>query len=637
MSTPASPLQPSRNVNSELARLFDQMAASLELLGENRFKVNAHARVARVLRDLTDEVDRLVARESDVDPVKVLTSIEGIGKTSAMKILEYLDKGYIAEHQKLLEKIPAGLFDLLAIPGLGPKTVRLMWERMTICDLADLKSKLDSDELTALPRMGAKTIENMRRAIEFAEKSQGRIQIGLVRPIALAIVERLRAVEGVIQVEFAGSLRRGRETIGDIDILVSCEDSAKVSAVFCEMPEVIQVLAQGETKSSVRLEHRHKVIQADLRIVPESSYGAALMYFTGSKEHNVRMRELAVKRGMRLNEYGLYEGTDDRPQDVTGDESGSDHRSASLRSHRLKTCATDLHRLQTCATDLHRLQTCATEREVFEALGLEWMPPEIREDRGEFSPPGGSIPRLIERADIKAELHTHTIASDGKMTLEESVACAVSLGYHTIAVTDHSVSSSQAGGLDPDRLRRHIEAIRELNERVADITLLAGSEVDILTDGRLDYEDDLLAELDVVVASPHVSLRQDTEKATRRLLAAIEHPLVHIVGHPTGRIVNGREGLSPDMPTLFAAASEHDTALEINANWKRLDLRDTHVRSAVHEYGCLISVNTDTHWPEHFDFMDYGILTARRGWLTADRCVNAWSAERLHEWLGSKR
>ena len=585
------------STNRELARLFQQTAAALELLGENRFKVNANTRVARLLKDLTQDLGEVV-QEGPETAVRRLTQLDGVGKGIAERIVEFVETGAMAEHTKLLERIPAGLFEVLDIPGLGPKAVKLMWEELGITSVDELKARLDSPELLALPRMGKKSIENIRKAIEFSEKSQDRIPLGVARPIALELLAELRALPGVQQADHAGSLRRGRETIGDLDFLVACEDPSAVREHFVTRPAVTQVLAKGDTKSSVRLEVAGVVLQADLRIVDRSAYGAALMYFTGSKEHNVRLREVAIKKNRRLNEYGLFEGKEERPQD-----SGTQPLAA------------------------------ATEEGIYRDLGLPFIPPELREDRGELD---GAPPRLIELADLRAELHAHTQASDGRQTIEELARTALDHGFHTIAVTDHSQSAVIANGLRPDRLRRHIEAVREADRRIDGIKILAGSEVDILTDGRLDYEDDLLAELDLVVASPHMGLRQEPKAATERLLAAIRHPLVHIIGHPTGRIINKREGLSPDMEALFAAAVEHDTALELNANWQRLDLRDHHLRAALN-HGVKIAIDTDAHDAPHFDFVIYGILTARRAGLEPESCINTWPAHRLHEWLRSKR
>ncbi len=585
------------NYNREIAQRFERMAAALQLLGENVFKVNAHNRVARTLRDLTDDINTLAHEEMDTAETRI-ASIEGIGAKSAKKIVEFIQSHCIQEYDTLMEQVPPGLFDILEIPGLGPKTVKLMWDNLHIDTMHDLKKAIETNVIADLPRMGKKTIENIKKAIAFSEQSGDRTEIGLVHPIAVTLVQRIRALNSVLRADYAGSLRRGKETIGDIDILVSSTDPAAVRSVFTSMPEVTQVLAQGETKSSVRLLMNDIAIQCDLRTVPDEVYGAALMYFTGSKEHNVRLRELAIKKRMRLNEYGLFAGLDERPQD----------------SDTPPVAASD-------------------ENAIYKALDLPMIPPPLREDRGELD----SIPADLVRLDqITSDLHTHTTASDGKMSLEESIEAVLAKGYHTLAITDHSVSSVIANGLSPERMRQHIDIIREANERYPDITILAGAEVDILKDGSLDYDDELLAELDVVVASPHVALRQDPDSSTRRLLKAIQHPLVHIIGHPTGRIVNRREGLRPNMNALFEAAAEHDVALEINSNWKRLDLRDTHVRSAL-DKGCLIAIDTDAHAPAHYDFLQYGIMTAQRGGLTADRCINTWSADRLHEWLRSKR
>lgn len=593
------------SANQELSRIFGEIASALELLGANRFRINAHTRVARVLDDMTEDVAVLV-EDAGAKAVSRLTEFSGIGKGTAEKIVEYLETGQVSDHQELLEKVPPGVFELLEIPGIGPKAAKAMWDDLGIASVADLEAKLDSPELRALPRMGAKTIDNIRKAIEFNKKAGDRLPIGLARPIALDLQETLRQVPGVRRVDYAGSLRRGRETIGDLDFLVATDDSAAVRDTFTTLPAVTQVLAHGETKCSVRLEVGKVVIQADLRVVPAEAYGAALMYFTGSKEHNIRMREIAIKQGKRLNEYGLFEGTDERPQDAG---------TAPLAA--------------------------VEEVDIYADLGLPFIAPERREDRGEFEAArdfdaGADGEPLLEVSDIRSELHSHTVASDGKHSIEEMAEFAKSRGFHTLAITDHSVSQPIANGLDADRLRQHIDAVREANARIDGITLMAGSEVDILADGSLDYDDDLLAELDVVVASPHLALKQDPETATARLLAAIRHPLVHIIGHPTGRIINRREGLSPDMAALIDAAVEHDTALELNANWHRLDLRDSHLISALAK-GCKIAIDTDAHREGHFDFLVYGVLTARRAGMTARSCINTWPADELHAWLRSKR
>ena len=579
------------SANRQLADAFERIASILEVTGANAFKINANRKVARVIKDLPEDISGFAGDK------KALTAIDGIGAGSADKILEFLETGKISELDELSSEIPDGLVDLLDVPGLGPKTVRRLWQEVDVTSIDGLKKAITDGTLESMPRMGAKTIANIADSLEFMAQSGDRLGIGISLPIAESLLEDLSDVPGVTRIEYAGSLRRGRETTGDIDLLAVTSDPEALATRFTSLPGVSKVLAQGETKCSIRLE---RGVQIDLRMVAEEVFGAALMYFTGSKEHNVVLREKAIKSGFRLNEYGLFE--DD------GEKTPPQSRGISPTA-------------------------AATEADIYSALGLPVHPPELREQRDDVTQ---DPPPLVHRDLIRAELHAHTTESDGLMRLEELVEQARIRGYHTIAVTDHSKSSVQANGLSEDRLRRHIDAVHELDENSKDIKILAGSEVDILSDGRLDYDDDLLAELDIVVASPHVALRQAPDKATSRLLSAIRHPLVHVLGHPTGRIINKREGLSPDMPRLIEAAVECRTALEINANPLRLDLRDTHVRVAT-EAGCLIAINTDAHQPEDFDLLRYGLLTARRGRVGPDLCVNTWTADELQAWLTSKR
>ena len=578
--------------NRTLAGRFHQAAAILEITGANAFRINAVARVAGILEDLPADLDEERAE------VARLVKIDGIGKSSAEKIHEFVTTGTIAESDALRDGIPAGLIDVLALPGLGPKTVRALWEQGGVTDLASLESKIDAGELASIPRMGPKTLSNIKEAIEFSRRSAGRIRIGKALPLAESIVERLADTPGTTRIAYAGSLRRGQETIGDIDVLVASGDPGPATESLTTHPGVEKVLLSGRTKTSVRLKEG---VQVDLRVVPEEQFGAALLYFTGSKQHNVRLRELAISRSMRLNEYGLFpdDGSPEPPQ-----ERG------------VKPVAS------------------RTEEAIYEALGLRLLPPELREEAASGS--WTKVDELVTAPAIRAELHAHTTESDGSMSLEELIEQARTRGFHTLAVTDHSKSSVQANGLSVERLLAHATRVREANARYPDITVLAGSEVDIMADGTLDYEDEVLAQLDWVIASPHSSLRQDPATATRRLLKAITHPLVHAIGHPTGRIINGREGLNPDLGELCAAAREHRTALELNANPARLDLRDAHVRLAM-EHGVLVTVDTDAHQPEDFDLLRYGIGTARRGGLTRSACPNCWEAADLMDWIGSKR
>ena len=581
--------------NELASQRLEEIARMLDLLGEDTFKVNAHARAARAIADHAADL-----KGAGDDP-SVLEGIEGVGAKTAAKIAELARTGAIKEHADLAARVPAGLFDVLRVPGLGPKTVRAMWQTLGVTGLDDLQRTIDDDSILSLPRMGAKTVENIKAGIATVRSGAGRVNIGVATPIAEALVARISGVPGVERAAFAGSLRRGRETVGDIDILGVAEGPTAEAAreAFCTTPGVKRVLARGESRCSVELEAGSSIVQADLKLVPARSWGAALMYFTGSKEFNVRVRERALKRGVTLNEYGLF------PLD--NDPTPHHQRPGGLET--------------AVAGD--------TEASIFKALELPELAPELRESAADFD---HAPPELVTLQDIRAELHAHTTASDGVMSIVQLATLAKSKGFHTVAVTDHSKSSALAGGLSPERLREHIRNVRSAGNEIDGIRILAGSEVDILADGRLDYDDDLLAELDVVVASPHAALTQDPAKATARLLAAVTHPLVHILGHPTGRLIGHRAGLEPNMDEIAAAAAEHQTALEINANWLRLDLRDTHVRLALSK-GALIAINCDTHHPKDAENLRYGVATSRRGGLSKERCVNAWTRERLGEWL----
>lgn len=579
--------------NQRLATIFAQMGDVLDLLGENAFKVNAHRRVARALEDMAEDAATLATSDA-----KALGDMPGFGAATVKKIKEFAETGKIAEHGELLGKIPAGLLDVLAIPGLGPKRVRAMWQDGGVEDIASFKAKIADGSLAKLKGMGAKTLQNALESLAYLEQGVGRVRLGEALPVAEGLVAMLQRVKGVKAVSHAGSLRRGRETIGDIDIVAAGRYPAQVHEALRTAPGVTKVLVAGDTKTSVRMDSG---MQVDLRTVTEAEYGAALLYFTGSKEHNIRLRERAQQRGLRLNEYGLF------PDD--GEAAPQDRGVNPIAA--------------------------TTEEDIYTALELSWMPPELREDHGELAVPAPKD--LVSVADIKADLHSHTTASDGALSIKEMAEQAIRRGLRVLAITDHSRSSTLANGLSIERLQDHIATVRSAARQYrGQLTLLAGSEVDILADGSLDYPDEVLAELDVVVASPHTSLKASPEAATERLLKAIRHPLVHIIGHPTGRIINAREGLSPDIAVLAKEAKAHNTALEINANAMRLDLRDAHVRVCA-ETGTLISINTDAHGAADFDQLRYGVTTARRGWLPASLCVNAWETKVLLAWLQSKR
>lgn len=577
--------------NTKLAAIFEQMADINQVLDGNRFKTNAFQKAGRVLDDLTRDV-------ADVSPEDLL-NVDGIGKGLADKIEDFLKTGEVGEHQEMLAKVPGGVLAMLDVPGLGPKGVAQLWKEGGVETLEDLKTKIADGSLEKLKGFGKKKLENLSKSLAFAESAGERVNLGYAMPLARAVIAQLKEVAGVEQIDFAGSLRRGKETIGDIDILVGAKPQAAkgIMDAFVGLPMVAEVLGHGETKSSIRATDDLHRIQVDLRVVDPRNWGAALMYFTGSKEHNVKLRERALSMGYTLNEYALAK-KDDKTQHVETE----------------------------------------TEEAIYKRLKLGYIPPELREDRGEIAlSENNELPALLTIKDVKADLHTHTTASDGRWSIEENALAMAERGHHTVAITDHSKSQFQANGLDNDRLIKHIEEVRKVAKKLKDkITVLAGSEVDILSDGTLDYPDELLAELDVVVASPHAALSQDDKKATARLLKAIENPYVTIMGHPTGRLVNRREGLHPDIEALAKAAAQRGIALEINANHWRLDLRDTHARAAL-EHGCKLSINTDAHGPGDLDQLPYGVLTARRAGATKDDVINCMTAAQLKKWLATTR
>ncbi|MFN0010663.1 MAG: PHP domain-containing protein [Phycisphaerales bacterium] len=613
------------SINAAVAARLGQIAQLLELTGADKFRVLANQKASRVIEALPDDLARLAKDRA------ALLQVDGIGPKIADKIIEFAGTGRIAELDDLRAQVPPGLPELMTIPGLGPKTVRMVWQDAGVVDLAGLKRIIADGTILTLPRMGEKAVEKLKASIQIMAEANLRLPLGVALPIAEQIAGAMRKAKGSSEAAFAGSLRRGRDTVGDIDILVATTNPAAAAEAFCSQPGITQVISKGESKCSVRVRveplpgdfadtsdtdraapvaneaaaaaatDTARSVQVDLRIIPAASWGAAMMYFTGSKEHNVRLRQRALDQGLTLNEFGLF--PDDKA-DTPPQQRG------------IKPVA------------------AKTEAEVFKALGVPLVPPELREDRGELLLK--SMPRLVEVADICAELHAHTTASDGSMSIAQLAAAAKARNFHTIAVTDHSQSSAIANGLKPARLREHIAAVKAEAAKTKGIAILCGSEVDILADGDLDYTDDLLAELDVVVASPHASLLQEPERATARLLKAIHHPLVHILGHPTGRLILRRRGLEPDMGAIIAAAKACNVALEINAHWLRLDLRDTHVKAAI-DAGCLIAINCDVHGPDDFDNLLYGVLTGRRGWLTPEQCINTWPAQRLHAWLAAKR
>jgi DNA polymerase (family 10) len=567
--------------NREIAGILYQMAELLELHAENRFKIIAYSRAARAIESLTEDIEQ-VCRDGRLE------GIPGVGKAIAGKIKEYLRTGRIQSHQDLLADTPQGLAELLQISGLGPKTVFMLHEKLDITNLDELEKAAREHRIRRLPRMGVVREKNILKSIERYRKRSNRILYSTAEPIVDEILTYLGGIEGLEHATAAGSYRRRKETVGDIDILATAARPEEIVAAFVKMPLVEEVLAKGPTKASVIM---NDTIQVDLRIVEHRSYGTVLQYFTGSKEHNVSMRQLALDRGYSLSEYSLTRLANG--QDLFFDQ----------------------------------------EEEVYQALGLQYIPPELQEDRGEIEAAlGGKLPRLVEAKDIRGDLHVHSIWSDGRASIIELAQAARFLGYEYIALSDHSPSVGIAGGIGREKMEEKIEAVSEANDSLEGITVLMGAEVDIKADGSLDYPDDLLERMDVVVASVHMAQQQKERTITGRLISAIENQNVDIIGHPTGRIINQREPSDMDFHAVLEAAARAGTALEINAHPSRQDLNDVNARAAK-EMGVQMSINSDAHDAGQLLNMKYGINVARRAWLEKKDLINAMDLKDLIQFL----
>lgn len=579
--------------NATLSAIFGQMADVMEILGEDRFRINSYRTAARVIGELGTDVAVLLENGE-------LGKIPGIGKSTLAKIEEFVKAGKVQAHQDLLAKIPSTLLELLDIQGVGPKTVQAFYKELHVESIADLKKALDEGLVETLPGFGAKKAAAIRKGIEFHEKSTGRVRLDQGMAAAEEVIAWLRRLPGVEQVQPAGSVRRCVETVGDVDILVMASASGKkawtpeqIIESFAKAPFVERVLGAGETKGSALVRIDAVAIQVDVRVVPPESYGAALQYFTGSKAHGVHLREIAVKAGFKLNEYGLFK--DDKS--VAG----------------------------------------PTEKEIYAKLGLDFIPPLLREDRGEIEAARKhALPDLVQIQDIRGDFHAHTNATDGSATIEEMAQAAKELGYKFLCITDHSQSTTIANGQSPERLARQIQEIHRINAKLKGFTLLAGAEVDILADGRLDFEDELLADLDWVVASIHSALGGDRKKVTDRTRKAMDNPYITCIGHPTGRVLGHREAMDLDIPAVVEHAAKTGTALEVNADPSRLDLKDIHCRMAV-EAGVKLALGTDAHSPGGLSHISFGVATAGRGWATKADVLNALSITKLRSWIKSKR
>ncbi len=578
----------------QVAEILNEIGTLLELKGENPFKTRAYSNAARALESLTEPLDKLVAEDR-------LGEVKGIGEGIQKKVTELVTTGKLAYYDELKASVPPGLVAMLQIPGLGPKKVKALHDRLGLDTIDQLEAACQAGKVAGLDGFGEKTQAKILEGIAFRRQYASRHLLSDALDAAEPILDQLRSHPEVIRCSTGGSVRRHKELIGDIDFLASSKHPEKVIDYFTSQPGILSVSAKGDTKATVILEGG---LQADLRVVSDAEYPFALMYFTGSKEHNILMRQRAIQRGLRLNEYGLFRSNEE------------------TRDPRLRL-------------------PCKTEEEVFEQLGLSYIPPELREDHGEFeAAEKGHIPRLIEWTDLRGSLHNHSTWSDGRESLEEIARFTEELGCEYWAVTDHSRSSFVANGLDPARLRQEIQAIRALNQRLKDegrnVRLLTGTEVDILSEGRLDFDDDVLAGLDVVVASLHQGFSQNEAETTKRFIRAAQNPYVHMIGHLTGRLLLEREPYQVNQQAVIDACAETGTWIELNCHPLRFDL-DWRLWPYAKSKGVKCVINPDAHRAEQAAFLRLGAGIARKGWLTKADVINTLPLPKLLEELGRKR
>ncbi len=572
--------------NAILSALFEQMADVMEILGEDRFRINSYKKVARVIGELPTDVEALLESGE-------LANLPGIGKSSLAKIEEFVKTGTITAFQDLLKKIPPTLLELLTIPGVGPKGVKAVYEQLNVTSIAELKKAIESGSVAELPGFGEKKAAAIAKGIAFLETSTGRIRLDQAWEASEIVTGFLQGLSGVDKILTAGSLRRRAETIGDVDILVATKKGDKIIRAFTNAGFVSEVLAAGPTKGSAIIHTQTTPVHVDVRAVTKESFGAAAQYFTGSQQHNVRLREIAVKAKLKLNEYGLFKGD--------------------------------------------KMIAGRTEEEIYRKLGLDYIEPVLREDRGEIeAAKNHALPELIQFEDINGDFHMHTTASDGTCDIGELAEAAKDLGYKFICITDHSKSSAIANGLSAKQLAQQIQKIRKLNEKIKGITILAGSEVDILANGSLDFDDKLLAELDFVIASIHSGLASPRQKVTTRTLKAMDNPYVNCIAHPTGRLIGQREAMDLDIAAVIEHAAQTHTALEVNSNPMRLDLKDTHCKMAV-EAGVKLVIGTDSHSTGQLGLIDFGVATAGRGWVTKADVLNTLSEAKIKSFVKAKR
>jgi DNA polymerase (family 10) len=583
--------------NIEIARVLNEFADLLELKVENRFRIRSYRKTAQMLQGLSQPVAQLIEQGKD------LTELPGVGDSMAEHIMEIVNTGTLKALSELRKEFPASTSQLLQLQGLGPKRTKQLHDKLNIGSIKELEQAIAAGKLARLPGFGEKSIEKLRRAIETFQHRPKRFLLRDADQLVRPLIDYLREGEDIEKLEVAGSYRRRMETVGDIDILVASEKPEPVMQRFQTYPEVERVIAAGTTRGTVIL---RSGLQVDLRILPQRCYGAALHYFTGSKAHNIAVRTLGVERGLRISEYGIFRVPKGKKAEEVGIEEGE------------------------------RIGG-ATEEDVFRSVDLDWISPELREDRGEIqAAQKHKLPDMIALDDIRGDLHMHSRWTDGNSTILEMVRACKERGYQYCAITDHSKAVRVAGGLSAEGFKRQREEIEQARAKVRGITVFTGCEVDILPDGSLDLPDDLLDKLDVVVAAVHSKMDMAQGDMTKRVLKALAHPAVNILAHPTGRLINQREPFAIDLEEIFHAAKENDVAVELNAQPDRLDLNDLHVFRA-REIGVKIVINTDAHSAEQLHFIRYGIDQARRGWLEKRQVLNAMAQPQLENWLKQRR
>jgi DNA polymerase (family 10) len=583
--------------NLDVARILTTLADLLEIQGANPFRIRAYRNAVNTINSLSRPLSAMVEAGED------LTELPDVGKSVATHVVELFETGKITRMEEVTAEIPETLVELMRLDGVGPKKAKKLFDQLDVRTVDDLEEQIERGAVQELDGFGVKSVQKISRAIEDHRKHTGRFQIHEAERLIAGLVEYVRETPGVEEVQIAGSLRRRKETIGDVDLLARYEgDGTPVVERFVTHDGVARIEGSGPTKGSVVL---HSGLQVDLRVIPSRSYGAALQYFTGSKEHNVNVRTRAVREGLRVNEWGVFRVPEGVDPAALGKEDG-----------------------EYLAGD--------TEEGVYAALGLAWVPPVLRENRGEVEAAvAEELPPLVSLGDIRGDLQMHSTWSDGKVSMEEMALACRELGYEYIAVTDHSQVMAMVQGLTPEKARQQWEEVAEVNERLEGIEILRSAEIDILEDGSLDMPDDVLAELDVVVISVHLYMDQDRKTITDRVLKAISHPSVDILAHPTGRRINRREPFPMDVETVLQAAAELGVAVELNANPNRLDLNDVHVHRAK-ELGVPVVISTDAHNPDGLKDMRFGVDQARRGWLGPDDVLNTRSLAEFRTWLGRR-